>query len=108
MLTCVDVEIASTPSPFAIAKPYSMSASVVVRTFMLYTQQPELNAGIVELLRTGFHVSGDVDRRHVVASRPAGAPASASAWLDMSSASPRPICAMAVTMALASVIARKL
>ena len=35
MLTCVEVDIAFTPRPLAMVKPYSMSSSVVVLTFML-------------------------------------------------------------------------
>ena len=35
MLTCVEVEIAFTPSAFAIMNAYSISSSCVVRTFML-------------------------------------------------------------------------
>ena len=35
MLTWVDVDMAFTPRPLAMAKLYSMSSSVVVLTFML-------------------------------------------------------------------------
>ena len=61
-----------------------------------------------KIRRTGAHVSGG---RRAAARRaarppspgPTGAPASASAWFDISSTSPRPIETMALTMACASV-----
>ena len=63
MLTCVDVEIAFTPSPFAIMNPYSISSSVVVSHVHVVAEQPQIDAGVVESsCGTGRHVAGDARR----------------------------------------------
>ena len=93
MLTWVEVEIAFTPSHFAIMKAYSISSSFVLRTFMLKQSSRRSMPASAIFLRTGVNVAADAAMRqscNAFAAASRAAPTSSS-WTTSTAARSRGI-----------------